>query len=80
MKTALLVIDVQNEYFAGGKFPQENADETAQKIAARFARRGGIVRARFARRRPAYLGGGFAFGQTAGAKGARGLFSGNGFG
>lgn len=34
MKTALLVIDVQNEYFAGGKFPQENADETAQKIAA----------------------------------------------
>ena len=38
MKTALLVIDVQNEYFAGGKFPQENADETAQKIAAEIHR------------------------------------------
>lgn len=38
MKTALLVIDVQNEYFAGGKFPQENADETAQKIAAEIRR------------------------------------------
>lgn len=36
MKSALLVIDVQNEYFAGanGLFPQENADETAAKIAA----------------------------------------------
>ncbi|QMT41480.1 isochorismatase family protein [Neisseria shayeganii] len=34
MKTALLVIDVQNEYFAGGAFPQENATEVAQKIAA----------------------------------------------
>lgn len=38
MKTALLVIDVQNEYFAGGRFPQENADETARKIAAEIRR------------------------------------------
>lgn len=36
MKTALLVIDVQNEYFtdANGLFPQENAEETGAKIAA----------------------------------------------
>lgn len=35
MKTALLVVDVQNEYFgsAGGNFPQANADETGAKIA-----------------------------------------------
>lgn len=40
MTNALLVIDVQNEYFAGanGAFPQENADETAAKIAAHIRR------------------------------------------
>ena len=38
MTQALLVIDVQNEYFAGanGAFPQENADETAAKIPLNF--------------------------------------------
>ena len=38
MKTALLVIDVQNEYFAGGGFPQENALAVAEKIAAHIPR------------------------------------------
>lgn len=38
MKTALLVIDVQNEYFAGGGFPQENALAVAEKIAAPIPR------------------------------------------
>ncbi|WP_373699662.1 isochorismatase family protein [Neisseria dentiae] len=40
MTHALLVIDVQNEYFAGanGAFPQENADETAAKIAEHIRR------------------------------------------
>ncbi|STY90224.1 hypothetical protein [Moraxella bovis] len=35
MKTALLIIDVQNEYFAsaGGKFDQFNVDTIAQNIA-----------------------------------------------
>lgn len=38
MKPVLLVIDVQNEYFAsaGGAFPQWQADETAGRIAARI--------------------------------------------
>ncbi|ASK28572.1 cysteine hydrolase family protein [Neisseria chenwenguii] len=38
MKPALIVIDVQNEYFgsAGGAFPQWQADETAARIAARI--------------------------------------------
>lgn len=34
MKKALLVIDIQNEYFAGGAFPQWQADETAERIAS----------------------------------------------
>lgn len=36
MKTALLIIDVQNEYFgsANGKFAQFNADEIGKNIAA----------------------------------------------
>lgn len=33
MTTALLVIDVQNEYFEGGAYPQANADATCQAIA-----------------------------------------------
>lgn len=35
MKTALLIIDVQNEYFASanGKFSQFNVDKIAQEIA-----------------------------------------------
>ncbi|QEY23140.1 isochorismatase family protein [Neisseria animalis] len=38
MKAALIVVDVQNEYFqsAGGAFPQWQADETAEKIAGRI--------------------------------------------
>ena len=29
MKTALLIIDIQNDYFPGGKMPLEGADEAA---------------------------------------------------
>ncbi|TDP01861.1 cysteine hydrolase family protein [Marinomonas balearica] len=31
-KTALIVIDVQNDYFAGGKYPQWEADKTLETI------------------------------------------------
>jgi nicotinamidase-related amidase len=31
MKTALLVIDIQNDYFPGGKFPLVNPEEAAKK-------------------------------------------------
>jgi len=31
MKTALLVIDIQNDYFSGGKFPLVNPEEAAKK-------------------------------------------------
>ncbi len=33
MKNALIVIDVQNDYFAGGVWPQFQAAETAARIA-----------------------------------------------
>ena len=31
LKTALLVIDIQNDYFPGGKYPLVNPLEAAQK-------------------------------------------------
>jgi len=31
MKTALLIIDIQNDYFPGGKFPLVNPEEAAKK-------------------------------------------------
>jgi nicotinamidase-related amidase len=44
MKKALLVIDVQNDYFPGGKFPLWNADATLGQVeqAIRSARAKGI--------------------------------------
>lgn len=40
-KRALIVIDVQNDYFAGGLFPLWNADGTLAKIEAAIAKANG---------------------------------------
>ena len=37
MSTALLVIDVQNDYFPGGSFPLWNADETLDRVEQAIA-------------------------------------------
>lgn len=36
-KTALIIVDIQNDYFPGGKFEQEGADAAAQKAAQALA-------------------------------------------
>ena len=37
-KRALIVIDLQNDYFPGGKFPLWNADETLAAVEAAIGR------------------------------------------
>lgn len=36
-KTALIIVDIQNDYFPGGKFEQEGADSSANKAAKAIA-------------------------------------------
>ncbi|WP_107688499.1 isochorismatase family protein [Neisseria wadsworthii] len=36
MKSALIVVDIQNEYFANGGFPQWNIDKTSANIAEKI--------------------------------------------
>lgn len=36
-KTALLIVDIQNDYFPGGNFEQDGADEAAMQAAKALA-------------------------------------------
>ncbi len=46
MKKALIIIDIQNDYFKGGQMPVVNAEKAAanaKKILDYFRQKGGVV-------------------------------------